>query len=339
MTVHLTGDVSLTKRPDAISLSYMQAYCQGPIAQSNTSGGLTARLWRLTARGNEFWLARTSAEGEWESEFRVFTSPAADIQEVDLAFDQNGSLVVVAERLIAGSREVWLWWFNPISSAYEFVKLTAGRTPRLLLDDTELNSQSSDLLLFYLNDATNQAEYRIQRDRYTTVYAAPIKAENCYLEDVLLARDNRVHVYYSQHDPVRGRYALKHIESKLLPWPFAENQLIIGAEPRSIELLNVVIAPELTAEAISIAAEPRSIELLETLIEVELPEESVTVGAELQLIELFVALIEADIDPDAVSVAAAPQSIELTFAAFNYEIPVEATTVAATPQSISLEPE
>jgi hypothetical protein len=223
---------SSVRRPDAISLDYLTAFCIGPEAVGDASLGLFRRAWRLRcvngADGGSLLLARSSvtleatragAEGAWETEVEIFAFTGATALEVDVAFEQAGRPVVCMERATggAGAAEVWLYWYDPRIPGFTLENLGAGRNPRILLDDPE-SPPESDVLLFYISDSNDRLEMRQQGEFYAVPHTTPIEnVAQVYCEEVAFARDNRLHVILSVRDVASGRYALAALESA--PYP------------------------------------------------------------------------------------------------------------------------
>lgn len=249
----LSAGASLTKRPDSISLDYLTAYSIGPIADGDVSGGARARVWRVRAVNNEIanngevFLARANDSNDgWDAEISLFTY-AGSVTEVDLAFEQAARPVVSLE--IAGA--IWLFWFDPIPADFALDNLTAGRTPRLLLDDL-VDSNNSDVLLFYINN--NKIQYRQQRDRYATAYDTPVTGvgDNYYLEDTFRTTDNRIAVLFSIRDVAAGRYSLGRLESTFYGFfPPAD----------SLDLVQLIQSGLFELVVIDITAESESLDL------------------------------------------------------------------------------
>jgi hypothetical protein len=217
----LNDNASLVRRPDAISFDYLTAFSFGPVRQADQSLGALDRVWRVRYDAGNVYLARTSDDGTaFVAEVLLFNFAAPEAIEIDLAFDQQANVVVTVERATGagGSSELWIYYFSSLTASYVFENFGPGRTPRALLDDP-LDPTTNDVLVFYVDDANGRISYRQQRDRYAVVYAlSESTALNIALEDVYKATDNRVHVLYSVHDPVTGRYYLQHRESSLYPY-------------------------------------------------------------------------------------------------------------------------
>lgn len=237
---------SLTKRPDAISVDYLTGFAVGPQQIGDPSEGLLNRVWRVRATPSEVWVSRANDENTaWEAEVLLFSYSGLSIVEVDLAFDQNGAVTVCAERYTgAGTTpEVWLYWLDSRLSAYVFVAICPGRTPRILLDDPQF-VEESDLLLFYVSDPNNAVEFRYGRDYYTEVFTTPlVGSSGLFLEEVALAQDRRLHVLYGRHDPVAGQYSIQPLESA--PYPVhADDGLAPASRLLGLDLITYVMVVE-----------------------------------------------------------------------------------------------
>lgn len=179
--LHTVSHASTLRRPDAISLDYLQAAAPGPDQLADVSLGPTVRKWKIRCLGDTVYIARANDDNtDWEPEdvLFTFTNAIADpILELDLAFTQAGSPVVCAERPTG----IWLYWFDPTVPGNVFVLLGDGRTPRCVLDQDDPRDSNSDVLVFYVNDAAHSGDgaicYRVQRERYEDEHEAPIFGE------------------------------------------------------------------------------------------------------------------------------------------------------------------
>lgn len=221
--VSIEGPGSITARPDTFTFNMLVIPTIGPDAISDASKGFLARVWKVDASVfGEVWLSRSTTTveewqngdtGTWEAAVLLFTYNGTPINEVDVGFDQNGGIVVCAER----SGEVWIFWQDPRVGDYVFDPLVVGRTPRILLDSPQL-IEESDLLLFYINDATDRVEFRVQRELYEVVHDTPVvDVADAFLEEAAFARDNRLHLIGTRRDAVAGTYEIWTIESA--PYP------------------------------------------------------------------------------------------------------------------------
>jgi len=245
MAAELTGG-SLDSRHDAISRDYRIAFSMGPWGVADLSRGVYARVWRVeatydeAAASGEVLLQRATEDATgWEPAVSIFSYEGPPIKEVDLAFDQSGNTYVSADRDTGpdGESEVWMYWFNTLVGSFLFEEFSPGKTPRLLLDDPE-SDVDSDLLLFYLNDTNQRAEYRVQRELFANAYQVPVdqwyniatggsvlqsSTLNLFLEEVARSKDLRLHIIASQWEPISGTYKLLVTETAPYPYKSADS--------------------------------------------------------------------------------------------------------------------
>lgn len=133
------------------------SFHRGPVALSDTSQGLTARMWRLRALDDGLFLGPTDGA----ESLLLTTSGIAS--ECSLAFDQLGR--PSAAFVEAGVPK--LYWFDSVAQAFVTDTLAAGTiNPRVTLDDARENfAGSSDIILGYVR--AGGLYYRQQRDRFT----------------------------------------------------------------------------------------------------------------------------------------------------------------------------
>lgn len=251
---HVTDKTSTIRRPDAVSLHYLTAFSIGPIGLGDSSGGAHNRVWRVravngtgTGTGTIYISRANDANTAWENETALFDY-TGDAVEIDLAFEQAGRAVVALE--IDG--EVWLYWFDTVSSAFELTDFVTGRTPRLLLDNPE-DTTDSDVLLFYITDGSGLL-YRQQRDRYAIEYATPVvDVASKFVEDAFRTTDNRVVVILSIRNSVTGKYSLERLESTLYPIRTDIDSLDISQLIQSGLLEFVIIDGATDVEALDIS--------------------------------------------------------------------------------------
>jgi hypothetical protein len=161
------------------------------------------------------------ARNGWDPEVVLF-DPGVPLVEVDMAFDQNGRPFACAEVAGEDGPEVWLYWYNSVLGDFEFAKMADGRNPRLVLDDP-VNTDESDVLLYYISDVVNHLCYRVQRELYAIENLTPItRVSNYFLEDVALSRQFRLLILGSVRDPLYGTYGLAKLESAPYPFRFTE---------------------------------------------------------------------------------------------------------------------
>jgi hypothetical protein len=215
----LEPNVSLTRRPGALTLDYLTCFTIGPRALADTTGGAVDRAWKIrydTPTKSFYAAAANDTNTDWQPETFLFTHVGDPFDEIDAAFDQQAHIVVAGQR--AG--HVWIYYFNGLIGDFAFEDFGAGRTPKILLDNP-FDVSNSDVLVFYIDDAANKIRFRQQRDRYQVVYDTPAAGDlvNSYIEDAIRSRDFRIHVYWSTRHDLTGKYTLDHIETTMFPAP------------------------------------------------------------------------------------------------------------------------
>lgn len=246
-----TSNLTLTKRPDALTFDYLQAFSLGPVQIGDSAQGPIYRAWYVrvdnatktvyTARGN----GPTATATAWEAEQVLFTFTGSDFDELDFAFEQAGRPVVCAERTVTGTKEVWLYWFKPSAGTFVFEKFDNGRTPRVVLDNPP-DQAFSDVQFFYLKTGVG-LRYRTQRELYAIVNDTPLDEEtDYYIEDVFYSRDWRLVIMLSKHN-LAGKYTASRIESTLLPvyQTGSEDSLGVVLQLTDAQLTLVVLTPDL----------------------------------------------------------------------------------------------
>lgn len=217
------AQLTLERRPDAISFSYLEAFTRGPLNIGDSSAGPVNRTWRVSSNGYSVFYERENLlHNGYDPQQLLFSiSPLTPpILELDVSFDQNARILVCAERAtgIGGSLELWIYWFDPFAASFVFTNFGEGRAPKVLLDDL-VSIFESDLLVFYCKDSTGVLNYRMQRERYQTEHTTPFVAGvNRFIEDAVRTRGNRIAVLVSLHDTVLGRYTIERHESTLYPY-------------------------------------------------------------------------------------------------------------------------
>ena len=153
------------------------SYHWGPVQVQDPSQGLLVKVWALRAEGAS---AVLSAPGSPTT--TVFTR-GTNIDNVNLAFDQNGRPCVCYEEEGGGS---YLFWFDPVPNEPTHMPIT-GESPRITLDDARpMNiGLGSDVILAYVRDGL--IRHRRQRDRFEIEFTPtvgeegpPVEAETIY---------------------------------------------------------------------------------------------------------------------------------------------------------------
>lgn len=224
---HVVDGVSTARRPDGVSLDYRTSHAMGPVNVEDLSAGLNARVWRVRAEGTAVYLCRANTAGDDFDPEILLTTPAgaAVIDEIDLAFDENGRIVICAERATGsgGAAQVSLYWWNPagITPGYEWKNVGTGRSPRVVCDNfpttvagPNVCPPEIDVQLFYIK--STGALVRIEQSSgFSTEVATPAPASSfTKIHRAFRTVDRRVSVLYSQRDLVTGRYAYKRLDSK-----------------------------------------------------------------------------------------------------------------------------
>lgn len=212
--------LSTVRRPGALTFDYLIAFSLGPVAVADVTQGATSWVWRARVDGLNVYVCRENdAKDGWGDEILLFSFEGAPILEIDLAFEQQGRMVICAERETGdgGAKEIWLYWYDPFEADFVFTSFGEGRTPRTLLDDLD-DPNNADILVFYIRDSLPGVVFRQQRDRYAEEYTTPVvQGENYFLEDVIKTKDHRIAVIYSILNPSAHTYELGRLESALYP--------------------------------------------------------------------------------------------------------------------------
>lgn len=168
------------------------------------------------------WEAPSAPGSLKKTEDLLFDYFGDPIDEIDVAFEQAGRAVVVAQRTTLGNQFIWIYWFDPFVNAFVFKNFGPGRNPRVILDDP-FDTTNSDVLIFYVTLDEQRIVYRQQRDRYDIVYETPaVKVPHSYidvyLQDVVKGRDGRLVVIYALHTINAGTWKYARLESSLYPY-------------------------------------------------------------------------------------------------------------------------
>lgn len=141
------------------------SYHWGPVQVQDPAQGMLVKIWTLRAEGMS---AVLSAPGSPTT--TVFTR-AVNIDNVNLAFDQNGWPYVCYEEEGGGA---YLFWFDPVPNEPTHMPIPGDAvSPRITLDDARpFNGANSDVILGYVR--AGLVRYRQQRDRFTVEYTPPI---------------------------------------------------------------------------------------------------------------------------------------------------------------------
>lgn len=131
----------------------------GGVAIGNPSEGRQVKLWAVSYNGTLIEVGPVGDSIE-------FTLPAADVETVSLAFDNNMGIILNWKLSTGGAN---LYYFDTISGMYITRFFSNITSCRVSVDDARnFNTSQSDVLFLYtLND---NLYWRQQRDRYDIEY-------------------------------------------------------------------------------------------------------------------------------------------------------------------------
>lgn len=168
------------------------------------------------------WEAPSAPGNPKKTEDLLFDYFGDPIDEIDVAFEQAGRAVVVAQRTSLNNQFIWIYWFDPFLNIFTFKNFGPGRNPRVILDNP-FDTTNSDVLVFYITLDEQRLVYRQQRDRYDIVYETPLvkiphNYIDLYLQDVVKGRDGRLVAIGALHTINAGTWAYTRLESALYPF-------------------------------------------------------------------------------------------------------------------------
>jgi hypothetical protein len=141
--------------PDWSLLNDLHDFELGGVALNDPSQGLEVQTWECFYREADVVVKPASGP-----ETVLFSTPR--ITALSFAFDQNMRPIVAFEQ----EDQVWLWWWDTLTSTRRTDSFGVGRCPRLTLDDKRASQYAnSDLVFAYIRDTS--LCYRQQRDRFT----------------------------------------------------------------------------------------------------------------------------------------------------------------------------
>lgn len=333
---------NLDRRPDSISLDYLTAFCLGPVANGDTSLGVISHIWytRVDNASKKIYIARENdAKNGWniETELFSFDDTLGDIIEVDIAFEQTARPVICAERATGtnGAKQVWLYWFNSVTSTFGFDNFGTGRTPRVILD-SPFNVSDSDVLFFYLT--ATKLVYRQQRDRYAVEIETTLNTDaNTYIEDVVKLRDGRIKIEGVQHNLATGRYTIIDLTSTLFPHITDVDKLTLFSIPVSSDLIVVLIVYTTEIDNLQFVSNPISGTLVIPIINITTDIDNLQFGTVPISGTLALPIITQTIDIDNIKIIAQPISGTLVVVVITSTLTIENLQFSAVPISGLLE--
>lgn len=118
----------------------------------------------------------------------LHTLARSGVISCDLAFD---SLDRQFYCWLEANDQIWMYWFNSVSSAFEITNITSGENPCCAFDERRIIlSSQADIYLFYQRD--NLIFYRLQRDRYLVEYPVPDSIAAVELETCGMGTNSRM---------------------------------------------------------------------------------------------------------------------------------------------------
>jgi hypothetical protein len=241
---HTADDTSTELRPDGVVPDYRIAASMGPANIGDTSGGIHTHTWQVRADASTVWLRReTDNRAAWEDEEVFFTYTGVPIDEISLAFTEDGYPVMALQRntQIGGGPTVSVRYWN--GSVYTENILGAGRSPRVVSDyfpaqvgGTNVCPPSIEVQLFWLKDGQGMKR-RSSGDNYGTDYAT-VLAHSAYnrLHQAVRTEDRRISVMYSQRNLATGRYQFRRVDSKTFPDSALRRPLFINSNVTGFDL-------------------------------------------------------------------------------------------------------
>lgn len=139
------------------------------------------------------------AEYTWDDPVIIF-SESSEIKEIALTFDQLGRPLVFYR---IGTDQLYLYWFNALTSQNESKFIGVGHSPVAgfdIINDT--SDPTSDAMIFYVRN--NTAYMRIQREDYNVEYDSGVTLPDLKLNSSGMRVDGRFQVVYTYSGPNQG---------------------------------------------------------------------------------------------------------------------------------------
>lgn len=138
-----------------------------------------------------------------ENAYLLWIQP--DIKWFEFTYDQLDRVFVAYQVGDWPNSEVWIYWFDPVPSAYVFTKIAEGMIrPVCCMDDRRFNqSASNDILLAYQKRVvefdplgneilvSNEGFWLTQRERYLQAHPMPYVPEEAMLTTCGMTREWR----------------------------------------------------------------------------------------------------------------------------------------------------
>lgn len=165
----------------------------GPADLDNTAGSVVDALWRISVKeDNKVYLAIAANETTWGEDSLFMTMNTTKMEYPTLAFDQLGKVLITWME----NGKAWLYWYNPVSQQNEIKDLGVASSVTCCLDyPIPTVTVTSDIVIFTLL-ADGSLKYRLQSDRYDTIYDTSLKLLGATLFGGALREDNVLELEY-----------------------------------------------------------------------------------------------------------------------------------------------
>jgi hypothetical protein len=142
-----------------------------------------------------------------------------DCSSIDFCFDQLDRIFTVRQK---SNGEVWIYYYDSLTSTMLDRKLADGANPCCAMDDVRVSmSNTSDILVFYQQDEL--IFFHQQRDRYLTQYPVPHTQVNILLDTCGMSTANRFTVRTVTDEAVLATvqdHKLIAVGDKILGYPW-----------------------------------------------------------------------------------------------------------------------
>lgn len=220
---HQVERVTTSIRPDAVAWDRRMSETTGPEAIDQSTFDPETHRWRVRCDGVDVYIQRSSSPfTEWEPETLLTSvSGSEPITECDVAFTEENTIVIVAERPTGPGPEMWIYWYDPRISAetYRWENKGSGRTPRCCLDyfpttvGPHVCPPEIDVQVVYMKPGTGMVRLE-QSTYYSTEYPTVLSDSSFrYLHQFYRTEDRRLSVLYYQRDLSTGRYLPGRVDS------------------------------------------------------------------------------------------------------------------------------
>ena len=127
----------------------------------DVSESLTYQMWEMTYEANIIKLRSLT------NNRRIDVKTVTEVSELSFAFTLNMLLTYIYKKL----DKCYLNYYDTVLQQYREISFDNMNTPKLIYDDLRTTqTNSSDVILFYVNSLTNKLCCRLLRDRYTIEY-------------------------------------------------------------------------------------------------------------------------------------------------------------------------